>query len=365
MDVRSAPTVQTVLGPVAAAELGPTLMHEHILASMASHWQEPTAAADRELSHQPLDLELLWRVRADHNLLLDNCELRDREVAVRELKLFREAGGATVVELSSVGLARDVEGLADVAARSGVRIVCGTGYYVAASHPPGTADRDVEDLAEEMAREIREGIGDTGIRAGAIGEIGVSEPMAPVECTVLLAAARAQRMTGAALVVHPGAGIASIGAVADLVEGANVDPTRVVLAHADERLRGDVAGLIALLRRGFTLGFDTFGRDGYMPWRRRQHPSDARRIETLVGLLDAGFAGQVVLSQDLAWKHELTAFGGQGYGHVLRNIVPRLRQSGVPDETIRQMLVENPQRLLAFGERDSRGIGRDDSHEAT
>lgn len=351
-DSRSVGLVQTVLGPVPAAALGSTLMHEHVLASMASHWNEPADLADREISRRRLDLGLLWRVRVNHNLLLDNCELLDRDLAARELELFHTAGGTTIVELSSVGLARDPEGLAELARRTAVNIVCGTGYYVAASQTTGTDDRGVEDLAGEMVHELYEGIGRSGIRAGAIGEIGVSEPMAPFERAVLLAATKAQRTTGALLVVHPGAGTASIRAIADLLEAERADATRVVLSHADERLRGDSAALLALLRRGFTLGFDTFGREGYMPWRKRQHPSDAQRIETLVTLVAAGFGGQIVLSQDLAWKHELAAFGGQGYGHVLRNIVPRLRDSGVPEEAIHRMLVENPRRLLPLRQPD-------------
>jgi phosphotriesterase-related protein len=338
--------VQTVLGPIRPEDLGVTLMHEHVLASMASHWSEPADAEDRAICREPLTLERLWRVRANPNLLLDNCELQDRDLALRELGRFRQVGGGTVVEMSSRGLARDPAGLVEIARSTGLHVVCGTGYYVAASHPKGTADRSADDLAGEMVEEIRAGIAGTAVRAGAIGEIGVSEPMAPAERTVLRAAARAHAATGALVVIHPGAGPASIVAVADLLEAEGVPPARVVLGHAEERLRGDLDAMRRLLHRGFTLGFDTFGRDLYMPWRRRQHPSDAQRIEALAAVVAAGFARQVVLSQDLAWKHELTAFGGYGYAHVLRTIVPRLRDAGVAAGAIEEMLVANPRRLL-------------------
>jgi phosphotriesterase-related protein len=106
--------------------------------------------------------------------------------------------------------------------------------------------------------------------------------------------------------------------------------------------------MLRLLKRRFNLGFDTFGRELYMPWRGRQHPSDAQRIESLAEVLLEGFAEQVVLSQDLAWKHELSAYGGHGYDHVLRAILPRLRATGVGDPQIQQMLVRNPSRLLAL-----------------
>ncbi len=344
--------MQTVLGPVSPDRLGPTLMHEHVLSSMRSHWSEPTSPADRELAHRPLDLDVLWRVRANPNLLLDNCELQDRDLAVRELALFKDAGGSTVVELSSRGLAPDPAGLVDVARRTGLQVVLGTGYYVAASHPSGTDERTDEDLAAEMVRDLCAGIDESGVRAGVIGEIGISEPMAPGERSVLLAAARAHLETGALLIVHPGPGATSILRVADLLERAHVPPDRVVLAHVDERLRGDDSAAIGLLRRGFVLGFDTFGRDVYMPWRGRQHPSDAQRIEALVRLLEAGYVDQLVLSQDLAWKHELTAFGGYGYGHVLRDIAPRLRNAGVDERTLAGLLVDNPRRLLPMIRRE-------------
>ena len=342
----AAGAVQTVLGPARPEALGVTLMHEHVLASMASHWSEPSAPEDRAICRQPLTLERLWRARANPNLLLDNCELLDQELAVRELDLFKGAGGGAVLEMSTIGLARDPRGLAEISRRTGLHIVCGAGYYVAASHPPGTDRRPADDLAGEMIAEIRVGIAGTGVRAGVIGEIGVSEPMAPIERTMLRAAARAQAATGVLLVIHPGPGKGSILAVADLLDAEGVAPSRVVLGHADERLRGDREALLALLRRGFTLGFDTFGRDLFMPWRRRQHPSDAQRIEALAPLVQAGFVCQVVLSQDLAWKHELTAFGGYGYAHVLRNIVPRLRDAGLTAEDVDEMLIGNPRRLL-------------------
>lgn len=346
MNDAPAGAVQTVLGPARPEALGVTLMHEHVLASMASHWSEPSAPEDRAICRQPLTLERLWRARANPNLLLDNCELLDLELAVQELDLFKGAGGGAVLEMSTIGLARDPRGLAEISRRTGLHIVCGAGYYVAASHPPGTDRRPANDLAGEMIEEIRVGIAGTGVRAGVIGEIGVSEPMAPIERTMLRAAARAQAATGALLVIHPGPGKASTLAIADLLEAEGVPPSRVVLGHADERLRGDGEALVALLRRGFTLGFDTFGRDLFMPWRRRQHPSDAQRIGALAPLVQAGFARQVVLSQDLAWKHELTAFGGYGYAHVLRSIVPRLRDAGLSAEDVDQMLIGNPRRLL-------------------
>jgi phosphotriesterase-related protein len=323
-------------------------MHEHVLGSMASHWTEPTDPGSQAVSRVPLSLETLWRARADPNSLLDNCILDDRELALRELARFKAAGGGAVVEVSCIGLDPDPLGLTEISRRAGIHVVCGTGFYTAAALPNATAARRTADLADQMVRDIMVGIGVSGVRAGVIGEIGVSEPMAPVERRVLQAAAQAHVTTGALLIVHPGPGPASIAAVADLLDAEGASPSKVVLGHADERLRSDTPAMLRLLKRGFNLGFDTFGRELYMPWRGRQHPSDAQRIESLAEILRHGFADQVVLSQDLAWKHELSAFGGHGYDHVLRAIVPRIRAAGVGDQQIQQLLVGNPSRLLAL-----------------
>lgn len=193
--------VQTVLGPVAPEDLGRTLMHEHVLISSATYWKEPSDPADRALSRQPMSYELLSRVRDDPNLLLDNCELADLDLAAHEIAQVKIAGGMTIVDMSAMGLGRDPSGLAKISRSTGVHIVCGTGYYFAGSLPPDTdTDRSIEDLASEMIAEIREGIAGTSVKAGVIGEIGLSDPVNPFENRVLRAAVRAGAATGALIV---------------------------------------------------------------------------------------------------------------------------------------------------------------------
>ena len=98
--------------------------------------------------------------------------------------LFKEAGGDTVVEVSSRGLGRDVLGLKQIAESSGVNIIAGSGYYKVAGHPPDMAERSVEDVTAEIVRELESGIGDTGIRAGVIGEIATGSPLYDVPLDV-------------------------------------------------------------------------------------------------------------------------------------------------------------------------------------
>ena len=134
------------------------------------------------------------------------------------MELFKQAGGGTVVEVSSKGLGRDALGLKKIAESSGVNIIAGCGYYKVAGHPPDMAERSVEDVTAEIVRELESGIGDTGIRAGVIGEIATGSPlydvprdvwdlrdhedMVPDEEKVLRAAGRAHIETGAPVSVH-------------------------------------------------------------------------------------------------------------------------------------------------------------------
>lgn len=341
--------VQTALGPVAVEDLGVTLIHEHLLISTLVYWRPPTLH-DHEahsLAYQPVSLDNLWWVRANIMDNRDNCIIDDVDVITSEVERFKRLGGRTMIEVTSTNIGRNPLGLAEISRRTGVHVVLGTGYYIAASHPADLRERSVEGIAEELCRDLQEGIGDSAIRAGVIGEIGTSDPVSPVEERVLRAAVLAQRRTGAPMVLHPAPGRHSVLRLADLMEATGADPHRVVLSHLDERMRDDVTALIALAGRGFVLGYDTFGREAYYASRNTQMPSDADRIHTLVKLIEAGYAGSVGLAQDICFKSELTAYGGHGYGHVLRNIVPRLRLAGVEQAEIDQMLIDVPRKLLA------------------
>jgi phosphotriesterase-related protein len=132
----------------------------------------------------------------------------------------------------------------------------------------------------------------------------------------------------------------------DILERAGAALDRVILSHCDDRIHPNYDSYAKLAARGCTLAFDTFGKQTYYATRRRQYPSDEQRIATIARLVGDGLAGSVTLSHDVCYKTDLTRWGGDGYGHVPRNIVPRLRLAGVPDAAIDQMLIENPRRLL-------------------
>lgn len=338
--------VRTATGDVAASTLGRTLIHEHLVSSLVPYWVPETAPAAASLK---VSLATLTQVRRHAFAVRDNLVLDDLDGAVREMGKFTAAGGSTIVEVTSLGIGRDVGAIEQIARRSGVNVVVGCGYYIHATHPRSLEERTEASLAAEMVEEIVDGIAGTGIRAGVLGELGVGTyPMHIAERKVLRAAARAQVRTGAGMVVHPAPGTDSAFEIVRVLERAGARMDKVVVSHLDERLRDDVRAFRRLGASGCRFGFDTFGREIFYDGRRRQHPSDQERIRTVTLLLDAGLGDRITLAQDICLRHELSAFGGQGYDHVLVNIVPRLLESGVPAAVVDRMLIETPARVLAL-----------------
>src|SRR4029453_1861134 len=187
--------IQTVLGAVAPDAIGITLPHEHLLIDYKVMFAEPAAAADKARAREPVSLANLGWVRQNFNANLDNLRLQDEQVAQDEILLFKAAGGRTVVDPTPTMIGRDPRALARIARATGLNVVMGAGYYVAASHPLDMGRRSVDDLAREMIADGTSGGGDSGVRAGLIGEIGTTYPSTDNEQKVLRAAVIAQRET--------------------------------------------------------------------------------------------------------------------------------------------------------------------------
>ncbi len=381
------PFLETVLGPVAADELGYTLVHEHLRIDLWPWFDAPGAdasAAERALADlvvtdDPVTMEA---VRANPFAVRDNLVLDDARLAAGELARFAEAGGRTVVDLTIDEIGRDPGFLRDVALRTGLNIVMGCGHYVGRAHPAAVADAPEEALRDEMIRDLTEGVpvgpamegrvaatapgagtaagaaagagtasGATTapappaelVRAGVIGEIGTSDPITPREEKVLRAACAAQRATGRTMFVHLDPWGRAGHAVLDLCESAGVDLRRVVLAHLDPSLP-DGAYHRSLARRGAWVSYDIWGdEDAYGV---RGMPTDDMRIAgVLMAHLD-GWEDRLLLAQDVCLKSQLRAFGGGGYDHLLTDIPPRLEAAGLDPLEVEALLVDNPRRAL-------------------
>jgi len=341
--------VQTVLGAIAPEVIGITLPHEHLLIDFRVMFVEPAAASDKGRAREPVSLDNLGWVRQNFNANLDNLRLLDERTAEDEIRLFQRAGGRTVVDPTPKTLARDPLALARIARATGLNVVMGSGYYVAASHPPDMDRRSEDDLTREIIADVTTGVGDTGVRAGLIGEIGTTAPWTENEKKVLRAAIAAQRATGAPLMIHPGRHPAMPMELAEFVNKQGGDLRRTIMCHLCRTI-ADVRAVIDLAQTGIWLEYDLFGlENSYYPYQPSfDMPNDGGRMAHVVALIEAGYGARLLLSHDIAYKTSLVKYGGYGYHHLLVNVVPRLRAKGVDDAGLRQLLVENPARAFAF-----------------
>lgn len=313
--------VETVRGPIDTAELGPTLMHEHVFVL--------TADVQANLP-QPFDEE--GRVNE----------------AAGKLRELTELGVRTIVDPTVIGLGRDVARIKRVNEQVDINIVVATGIYTYDEVPfyfrfrlPREGGPD--PMVELFVHDITEGIVDTGVKAAflkcAVDEHGLT----PGVERVLRAVAAAHRQTGAPITVHTHPGSRRGLDVARVLSEEEVDPSRVVLGHSGDS--DDPEYLQELAEKGYLLGMDRFGIDaGTTP---------EQRTRVVVELCRRGFSKSMVLSHDAACVIDWLDETGRAmflpnwhYLHIHRDVLPALREAGVTEEQIDDMLVGNPKRYF-------------------
>ena len=340
--------IQTVLGPIQPSELGPTTTHEHLYIDFSFMFRPARDSPSAELADAPISLENLGWIRRNYYSNRFNLTLMDPETTVGELRLYRNAGGGGIVETTTIGIGRNPEALARISRESGVHIVMGAGFYVDAVLPDDMGDRSVEDLAREVIADVMDGVGDSGIKAGIIGEVGCTWPLTEIERKSLRASAMAHKETGAAILIHPGRHPDAPAEILEILSNEGADISRVIMGHLD-RTVFDFDPLRSIAESGCYLEWDLFGNEGsYYPLADIDMPSDAQRLEFIKRIVDAGYGDRVVIGQDIAVKHRLVKYGGHGYGHILQNIVPVMRRKGFSEDEIRAITVDNPANILTL-----------------
>ncbi|WP_231633482.1 phosphotriesterase family protein, partial [Streptomyces clavuligerus] len=334
------PQVRTVTGPLPGhAVTGPVLAHEHLALDLDRTGE---GAAVLDARHAPA-------------------------VAAELAGLREEYGLGLVVEPTCRGMGRDPAALRRISRASGVAVVAATGWYYEPFHTPEVNGAGVEELADVLIREITTGITTgaaagitTGAAAGAvpaaagtgagpvlpgiIGEVGShGETPSEPETRVLRAAARAALATGLAVATHAHLGRGGPAQLA-LLTREGLPPDRVSIGHQD--LLDSPAVHRELAATGAYVAFDTVGKEDY--------GSDTTRLRLLLALLEAGHADRALLSGDISRHRYLWSEGGQGYGHLFRVFLPRLRAAGADDALIDLLTRRNPLRLLTGARREQR-----------
>lgn len=317
-------TIATAAGrDLSADELGDTLMHEHVFVlnseierNYPGRWDEEVRIAD----------------------------------AVAKLESAYERGVRTIVDLTVIGLGRDVPRVQTVARQTRLNIVVATGLYTYDDVPmffkfrgPGLLVDGPELMTEFFVRDLTEGIAHTGLRASIIKCATDAQGMTPGVERVLRASARAHRETGAPISTHTHAPTERGTEQLDVFKQEGVDLSKVVIGHSGDTT--DMDYLHALLDEGVYLGMDRFGLDLMLSFEDR--------VATVAALCEQGYAGQLVLSHDASsYTHNFDIevkdrlMPGWHYEHIHADVLPALRERGVSDDHIHQMLVRNPAAIL-------------------
>jgi phosphotriesterase-related protein len=312
--------VQTARGPVAVGRLGQVLMHEHVFVLTADVQQNyPDEWGDED-----------ERV-AD---------------AVRRLSELPEHGISTIVDVTVIGQGRNIPRIKRIADQvPGLNIVVATGVYTFDAVPMFFWQRPRETMTQFFVRDITEGIAGTGVKAGmlkcAVDEKGLTEGVE----RVLRAVARAHVATGGTpITIHTHAAGQHGPAIVAVLREEGVDFSRVVLGHSGDAVR-DPDYLATMADTGLTLGMDRFGIDHFATFQERS--------DLVAEMCRRGYAGRMVLAHDtccyIDWfgPGRLDDLKDWHYLHVSQDVLPYLREHGVPDTDIDAMLVTNPARILA------------------
>jgi phosphotriesterase-related protein len=315
--------VQTVLGPVAPAELGPTDAHEHLFL------RTPALSGEAFTELEPM---------------------------VAEASAVRAAGARAVADLTPIGCGRDPRRLRQLAQRTGLHVIAATGFHRDAHYPAGhwLHTEPEEVLAELLVADLLDGMDERDwqgprprpgpARAGVV-KLGASyQTLTASERRRLAAGALAAVRTGAPVVVHCELG--TMGPeLLDLLAEHGVPPDRVALAHLDHN---PDPGLHAeLAERGAFLMYDGAGKVKYHP--------DSLLIELIARMAEGGRAGSLLLGGDVARRGNLRAYGGgPGMAHLFAVLVPRLRKA-LGAELVERLVVANPARAFAFEPPDAAG----------
>lgn len=331
----------TVLGPIPAEAMGVTLMHEHLLNDCRCWWHKPREAERSRLACDPVHPGILGELRMDPFVNLDNCRLDDEQLAIAELLPVAALGGRTVVDPTCAGIGRDPLAHQRMARETGLNIITGGGFYLGASHPPRLATMSVDAIADEIVGEALHGIGESGVRIGIIGEIGVSPDFTAAEERSLRGAAQAQARCGLPLMVHLPAWFRHGHRVLDIVEAEGGSLHHTVLCHMNPSGK-DPAYQSALAERGAFLEYDMIGMDFFYADQGVQCPSDEDNAAAITGLIAVGHLDRLLLSQDVFLKMMLTHHGGFGYAYLQKHFLPRLRRHGVSEDAIVRLMIDNP-----------------------
>jgi phosphotriesterase-related protein len=320
--------INTVTGPIEADKLGKTLMHEHFVFGYPGYEGDTTFGSfDRE---------------------------KALEVSIAVAERAKSHGVNTIVDATPNDSGRNPMLLKEISEKTGVNIICATGYYYEGEGAPayfkfrslmGDAEKEIYEM---MLKEVTEGIGDTGIKAGVIKLASSKDMITDYETMFFKAAARVQKETGVVIITHTQAG--TMGAEqAELLISEGADPSKIVIGHMCGNT--DIQYQVNVLEKGVYIGFDRFGLQGL-----GGSPKDIYREALTVALLALGYEDRILFAHDtvnfllgrpLIFPPQLAETMANAHiGRIFEVIIPDLKRMGVTDEQISKIMSDNPKKLF-------------------
>lgn len=308
--------INTVTGTITAEQLGRTLMHEHVFVQYGGSSPEALIPG------------------AMRNEIVSTC--------TKYIEQIRKFGVETLVDATTVDLGRNVILMAEIATKTGFNIICATGIYSTAIYMNirKRLGNNSDAIAETYIKELTEGIGDTGIKAGIIKVVTNQPVISKDEHDLLLTAAKASVETGAPIITHTEGILGE--KQQEILSGAGVPVHRIIVGHSC--ISTDFHYHMKIVQGGSYLGFDRFGMESAMP--------DEVRVASIIKLLKAGYGSRLIVSHDSVWywvdgpKLGSGAYNNWKPTNFFERIMPMLKQGGATDEDIQVMLHQNPRRFF-------------------
>ncbi len=320
--------INSAMGPLSPDKLGTTLVHEHFCFAYPGWFADVTIA--------PYDPEAVL------------------QAGLAACATLKEIGVQTVIDPTPNDTGgRDPLLYKELSGRTGINIICTTGLYTEKEGSPVYwAGRKVwgTDISRMMAdlfiKEISEGIGVTGVQAGAI-KVGSSPVMTDYEKDVHKAAVITQKATGVPIITHT-EGPTGGPEQAEFLVSQGADPKKVMIGHVSNSR--EISYLKAILAKGVSIGFDRLGLSILYGIPDEIH------VQNIASLCKDGYAPKIMLSHDTVnyWlgrpmdvpEQAMALFKDWRIDHVSRDIVPALKQNGVTEGQIKVMMVDNPMNLF-------------------
>jgi phosphotriesterase-related protein len=319
MEGDSVAQVNTVLGPIDTSQLGFTLMHEHIVLQSTGLKQNWPEAFDRD---------------------------RAIKLSIERLNEAKAAGVDTIVDLTTMDNGRDIPLVAEIVQQVGIQVIVATGLWRLI--PRYFSDKSPDVAAQLFVRDITEGMQGTSIKASIIKNACDDKTVAGPQELAHRAAARAHRQTGVPISTHTDSANQTGLDQQRIYAEEGVDLSRVIVGHSGDT--EDLDYLKKMLDRGSYLGMDRFGLDHFGPLKLLDTPA---RVRVVAELCKHGYAGQLVLSHDACGypdgrdpEFQAKTWPNWRYTHVPNEVIPALREAGVPEDQITKMTRDNPRAIF-------------------